>query len=165
MTRAVVAFAGKMGSTRGIAEAVGEELRRRGLTVDVWDVRAVASVEDYDAVVLGTAVYAGRWRPEAARFLKRNIAELTKRSVWLFENGWIGKRPQDPTATSGGRRRALQIGAASPTVFGGRLDPAEATGPIDRMVAKGQLGDFRNWDEIRAWAATIAAAVVIAEHR
>jgi menaquinone-dependent protoporphyrinogen oxidase len=165
MTRAVVAFAGKMGSTRDIAVAVGEELRRHGLTVDVCDVRAVSSIEDYDAVVLGSAVYAGRWRPEAARFLKRNIPALAKRGVWLFESGWIGKRPQLLAATSGGCKRALQVGAASPTVFGGRLDPARATGPIDRMVAKGKSGDFRNWDEIRAWAATIAATLVTAEHR
>jgi len=165
MTRAVVAFAGKMGSTRGIAEAVGEELRHHGLTVDVCDVRAVSSVEDYDAVVLGSAVYAGRWRREAARFLKRNIPELSERSVWLFESGWIGKRPDDPAATSGGRRRALRIGSASPTVFGGRLDPARATGPVDRMVARGKSGDFRNWEEIRAWAAAIADTLVTAEHR
>lgn len=165
MTRAVVAFAGKMGSTKGIAEDVAEELRHRGLTVNVCDVRAVSSVVDYDAVVLGSAVYAGRWRPEAVRFLKRHIPELAKRSVWLFESGWIGTRPANPTATSGGRRRALQIGAASPAVFGGRLDPARATGPIDRMVAKGKSGDFRNWDEIRDWAATIADTVVTTEHR
>jgi menaquinone-dependent protoporphyrinogen oxidase len=165
MTRVVVASAGKMGSTRGIAEAVGEELRHHGLTVDVCDVRAVSSVEDYDAVVLGSAVYAGRWRPEAVRFLKGNIPELTERSVWLFETGWIGERPADPTATSGARRRALQIGAASPTVFGGRLDPARATGPIDRLVARGKSGDFRNWDEIRAWAAAIADALVTTKNR
>lgn len=165
MTRAVVVFAGKMGSTKGIAEAVADELRHRGLTVDLCDVRALSTVVDYDAVVLGSAIYAGRWRPEAALFLKRNISELAKCSVWLFESGWIGKHPDDPTATSGGRRRALQIGAASPVVFGGRLDPTQATGPIDRMVARGKSGDFRNWDEIRAWAATIADTLVTTEHR
>lgn len=165
MTRVLVAFATKMGSTKGIADAVGEELRRHELTVDVRDVRTVSSLVEYEAVVLGSAVYMGRWWPEATRFLKRNIPALTEREVWLFESGWTSQRPKDPAGTSGGLRLAGQVGAAGPTVFGGHLDPALATGPIDRVVARHMAGDFRNWDEIRAWATTIADALATAERR
>jgi menaquinone-dependent protoporphyrinogen oxidase len=165
MTRVLVAFATKMGSTRGIADAVGEELLRRGLAVDVRNVREVSSLGDYQAVVLGSAVYMGRWRPEAARFVRQRIAELTKRRVWLFESGWIGERPEGPAATAGGLDRAQQVGAAAPAVFGGCLDPALATGLIDRMVAKRRSGDFRNWDDIRAWTTTIADVLAAAGHR
>jgi menaquinone-dependent protoporphyrinogen oxidase len=165
MTRVLVAFATKMGSTRGIADAVGEELLRHGLAVDVRNVREVSSLGDYEAVVLGTAVYMGRWRAEATRFARQHTAELAKSRVWLFESGWVGDKPTDSAATSGGRKRAQQVGAAAPTVFGGCVDPALATGPIDRVVAKRKSGDFRDWADIRAWATTIADVLATAEHR
>lgn len=47
MTRVLVAFATKMGSTRAIAAAIGEELLRHGLAVDVRNVREVSSLGDY----------------------------------------------------------------------------------------------------------------------
>jgi menaquinone-dependent protoporphyrinogen oxidase len=165
MTRVLVAFATKMGSTRGIADAVGEELLGHGLAVDVRNVREVSSLGDYQAVVLGSAVYLGRWRPEATRFVRQHTAELAKCRVWLFESGWIGEKPTAPPSTSGGLKRAQQAGAAAPIVFGGCLDPKLATGPIDRIVAKRRSGDYRDWEEIRAWAATIANVLVAAEHR
>jgi menaquinone-dependent protoporphyrinogen oxidase len=165
MTRVLVAFATKMGSTRGIADAVGEELLRHGLVVDVRNVREVSSLGDYQAVVLGSAVYMGRWRPEAVRFVRRHVAELIKLRVWLFESGWIGERPEGLAATAGGLDRAQQVGAFAPTVFGGCLDPALANGLIDRMVAKRKSGDFRNWDDIRVWTTTIADVLAAAERR
>ena len=129
------------------------------------NVREVSSLGDYQAVVLGSAVYLGRWRPEAARFVRQHVAELIKLRVWLFESGWIGERPEGPAATAGGLDRAQQVGAATPSAFGGCLDPALATGLIDRMVAKRKSGDFRNWDDIRVWATTIADVLATAERR
>jgi menaquinone-dependent protoporphyrinogen oxidase len=164
MTRVLVAYASKMGSTRGIAEAIGEELQGRGLRADVANVAEVTSVDSYDAVVLGSAVYAARWRPEAARFVHRHHDELSRLPVWLFESGWVGTRPQTLTATPGGRKRAQRIGADVPVVFGGRLDPDLATGFVDWMLAKRRSGDARDFDEIRAWAGQVADTVTATAH-
>jgi menaquinone-dependent protoporphyrinogen oxidase len=160
MTRVLVAFASKMGGTRGIAEAIGEELLGCGLDVEVRDVGGVTSVEGYGGVVLGSAIYAARWRPEAARFFRRHTDGLAGRQVWLFESGWIGKRPELLAATPGGRRRAGRIGADMPVVFGGRLDPDLATGPVDRLLARRMPGDFRDFTEIRTWARKVADSVL-----
>jgi menaquinone-dependent protoporphyrinogen oxidase len=156
MTRVLVAFATKMGSTKEIAEAIGVALTERGCEVDVRPAGTVGSLDDFDAIVLGSAVYAGRWRPDAVRFVRRFRAQLAARCVWLFESGWLGKRPATPAASPGARRRAQRVGAPAPTVFGGRLDPALATGFIDRAFAKRMTGDARDWNEIRTWSDGLA---------
>lgn len=161
MTRVLVAYATKMGSTKEIAEAIGDRLSERGCPAEVRSAETVDSVDGYDAVIVGSAVYAGRWRPEAVRFVRRHRDRLAARRVWVFESGWLGKRPSTLTASRGARRRASRIGAPEPLVFGGRLDPGLATGFMDRMLASRMPGDARDWDEIRAWAdrlATVLAA-------
>lgn len=161
MTRILVAYASKMGATREIAEAISDELRNRGLSVDLRDMRQTISLNDYDAVVLGSAVYSSRWRPEATRFVRHHADGLASRAVWLFESGWIGPKPDHPRVTDGGRRRSRQIAAAPPVVFGGRLDPELARGVVDRAVARSMPGDARDFAQIRAWAGTVADTLMV----
>jgi menaquinone-dependent protoporphyrinogen oxidase len=156
MTRVLVAYASKMGATKEIAEAIGDRLAERGCSADVRPAGAIDSVDGYDAVVLGSAVYATRWRPEAVRFVRRHARQLPAHTVWLFESGWVGSRPRTVAATPGARRRARRLGAPAPAVFGGRLDPEQPTGPLDRALAKSLSGDARDWDDIRSWADTVA---------
>ena len=59
--RVLVAYASRMGSTKEIAEAIGAELTARDLEVDVLPCTADPKPDDYDAVVLGSAVYVRRW--------------------------------------------------------------------------------------------------------
>jgi menaquinone-dependent protoporphyrinogen oxidase len=161
MTRVLVAYASKMGSTKEIAEAIGARLTEHGCLAEVHSAGTVDSVDGYDAIVLGSAVYAGRWRPEAVRFVRRHRDQLATRRVWLFESGWLGKRPSTLVATSGARRRAQRVGAPAPTVFGGRLDPDLATGFMDRALAKRMAGDARDWAEIGSWADRVADALAV----
>lgn len=162
MTRVLVAYATKMNGTKGIAEVIGDELTARGLKVEVRNVREADSPDYYDAVVLGSAVYAARWRPEAKHWFNQHADELARHPVWLFESGWVGKQPPTISPTPGGRKRATRLGAGPPTVFGGRLDPSLASGLVDRMLAKRMPGDARDFDEIRAWAGQVADALTAA---
>jgi menaquinone-dependent protoporphyrinogen oxidase len=63
-TKVLVAYASRHGSTRGVAERVAKLLDGPRTQVDV---RRVDQVDDgiaaYDAVVFGSAVYDGSWRP------------------------------------------------------------------------------------------------------
>lgn len=161
MTRVLVTYASKMGSTKEIAAAIGARLTEHGYLTDVRPVETVDSIDGYDAVLIGSAIYAGRWRPEATRFVRQHVEALTARKVWLFESGWVGNRPDQVVASAGARRRATRLGAPTPTVFGGRLDPDRATGFLDRALAKRMPGDARDFDEISAWADRIAETLVV----
>ena len=87
----LVAYASKYGATAEIAEKIGEVLNQAGLQTDISSVDRVRDLTPYDVVVLGSAVYIGRWRKEAVKFLKANESALAERQVWLFSSGPSGE--------------------------------------------------------------------------
>lgn len=164
--RVLVAYATKYGATAEIAEKIGEVLRQAGLDADVQPADRVHDLTPYRAVVLGSAVYAGQWRKEAATFLEKNEQALSERPVWLFSSGPTGEG--DPVQLLNGWRfpEALQpiadrIGARDIVLFHGVIDMQEINLPEKLIVKalKAPAGDFRDWDAISAWAADIAEAL------
>jgi menaquinone-dependent protoporphyrinogen oxidase len=157
----LVSAASKHGATREIAEAIAETLRTTGLRVDLVDPDEVESVEPYDAVVLGSGIYAGRWLEPARRLTERQHAELKARPVWLFSSGPIGEPLAPSEEPQDGARLVRELGAREHRVFAGRLNPDDL-GWVERTITgmlKAPEGDFRDWDDIRGWAAEIAAAL------
>ena len=63
----LVAAASKYGATAEIAEAIGRGLRETGVAADVRPVEQVGDLSGYTEVVLGSAVYVGRWLEPARR--------------------------------------------------------------------------------------------------
>lgn len=159
--RVLVAYASKMGATAEIATGIGAQIRQHGHLVDVLDVRQVRSIAKYDAVVLGSAIYARQWRPEAVRFLRKYADALRTRQVWLFHSGPIGPHADRHQAMPNKvRRLAHRIDAIPAMTFAGRLDPETATGILARRMAATELaGDVRDWDLIGAWAQEVAASI------
>ncbi len=159
MTRVLVAYASKRGSTAEIAEAIRDELDAQGLAVDCVPASDVRSVADYDAVVVGSAVYMKRWRRDAGRLLRRHSRELAARPLWIFSSGPVGK---DPDYSWSEPRRIVEtaerLGARGHVVFGGRL-PIEPKGFVEKAMVRDtpeELRDARDFDEIRTWAASVA---------
>jgi menaquinone-dependent protoporphyrinogen oxidase len=171
--KTVVVYASKYGSTRGIAEFIAEKLRQHGTQVDVQEVGQVHNLEDYCAFVIGSAVYMAHWLKEASEFVMRNRAVLAGRPVWLFSSGPLG------TETTDAQGRDVLV-AAEPKeiaefkvainprdhrVFFGELDASNlAFGHriVRKMPAARTLfpeGDFRNWNDIDAWATSIGRSL------
>jgi len=164
--KVLVAYATKRGATAEIAERIGDVLREKGLTADVLPADQVRDLTPYNGVVLGSAVYIGRWRKEAARFLKANKEELADRRVWLFSSGPTGEG--DPEELMDGWRFpgglqpvADEIEPEAIAVFHGRLD-VEKINVLEKWVVNNvgaPMGDFRDWDAVETWAASIANAL------
>jgi len=76
--KVLVAYASKYGATKGIAERIGEGLKRRGLEVDVSECKDSRDESGYDAYVVGSAAYAFNWRKDARKFVTRNAEVLAE---------------------------------------------------------------------------------------
>jgi len=87
----LVVYGSKYGATAGIAEKIGEVLRESGFTVDIKPAVAAGDLIGYDAVILGSGVYAGGWLKAAADLLKKQEKVLASIPVWLFSSGPTGE--------------------------------------------------------------------------
>jgi menaquinone-dependent protoporphyrinogen oxidase len=164
--RVLVVYATKHGATAEIAEKIGQVLRQAGLPADVLPVKRVSDPTPYKAIVLGSAVYIGRWRKEAVKFLQANEKALAERQVWLFSSGPTGEG--DPARLTEGWRFpgelqpvADRIRPRDIAVFHGALDVSKLNFIEEWMLknAKAPLGDFRDWEAITAWATSVADAL------
>jgi len=161
----LVAYSSKRGSTAEIAETLAATLRREGLHVRLESAEGVRSLEPYDAVVLGSAVYMKRWRGDAKHFLKKHRKALRQMPFWVFSSGPVGDPANDnpdwmePPKLA---EKVEELGGRDHVVFGGRV-PTEPHGLMEKAMAEGipeQFRDRRNWDEIRSWATQIAHQLV-----
>ena len=156
----LVAYASKYGSTGGVADAIGRELCNRGAAVDVCMLKNIGDLNPYRGVVVGSAIYRGKWLPEAADFVERNRGVLRQVPVAYF---LVCMTMREPTEEN--RRKVLvyldpvlkavpQVQPVKVGTFAGALDYSNLSLPIKAIMnLKGATeGDFRDWTAIRAWA-------------
>lgn len=165
----LVAYGSKTGSTAEIAARIGAVLRGEGFEVAVLDAGAVTDIGPYGAVVLGSALYALRWRKEVVALLKRHREELSEREVWLFHSGPVGddinESDRDQQLPANVAKLAARIGAHGPQTFGGRMLPGGGD-RLYRLVARTTgAGDWRDWEAIEAWARLVADRLRAAARR
>jgi menaquinone-dependent protoporphyrinogen oxidase len=157
--RVLICTASRHGATTGIGDAIALELRRAGHEVVHRDPAVVDSVDDVDAVVLGSAVYVGHWLRSAVEFAERFGPRLRERPLWLFSSGPVGD-PSKPTPDPVDLPAVLAaMDARDHRIFAGRLDRSRL-GIGERVVVsvvRAPDGDQRPWPDIAAWAGTIVA--------
>jgi menaquinone-dependent protoporphyrinogen oxidase len=159
--RVLVTAASKHGGTAEIAAAIGRTLAEHAVDVEVTAIEDTAGVENYGAVVLGSAVYAGHWLKSATEFVEDHATQLAGRPVWLFSSGPVGAPPKPAEDPVDAADMVTASAARDHRVFPGRLDKSRL-GFAERAIVtalRAPEGDYRNWDEIRAWAIGIAEAL------
>lgn len=157
MIRVLVAYASERGGTAEIADWVGDALRQAGADADVRPAGEVTDLDEYDAVVLGGALYEGRWHRDARHFARHHADELEHRPVWLFSSGPLGGTAREHVIdpVPGVAKIAGRLHARGHATFGGRLAP-DAKGFLASRIAKRMSGDHRDRDQVAEWAAGIA---------
>lgn len=153
--RVLVAYGSKMGGTRGLAEMLGRDLGELGHDVEVRPGGGVSDISAFDAVIVGGAVYYFiSWHKDARRMIKRHLAGLRTKRVWLFSSG-----PLDDSATEKdippikSVAKAIElVGARGHVTFGGRLENETRGLPV---------GDWRDPDHVRRWAEQIDGELAV----
>jgi menaquinone-dependent protoporphyrinogen oxidase len=158
--RVLVAYASKYGSTGGVADAIGKELCSKDMAADVVLIKNVDNISSYQGVIIGSAIYMGKWMPEATDFVKKNRDALCKVPVAYFLVCMALSRPKenkraealsymDPILKAAPEIKPVGIGT-----FAGAMDYNNLSW-INKKILKSKgtpEGDFRDWNEIRAWA-------------
>lgn len=156
-----VITASRHGSAREVGAAIARKLNERGQrarTLDAAD--ATVAPPAGDPVVLGSAVYMGRWMKPARELARRLAAEEGERPVWLFSVGPLGQPPEPPEPVpaealgelGGDRARGYRV-------FSGRLDRTQLS-RRERLIVnavRAPDGDYRDWDAVAGWAAGVSA--------
>jgi menaquinone-dependent protoporphyrinogen oxidase len=159
--KVLVTVASKHGSTAEIAKEIASVLNETEIDAVVTPPEEVQAIDEYDPVVLGSAVYAGHWMKEAKELVDRHGDALAERPVWLLSSGPIGDPPkpeEDPVDVASVLERT---GAREHRVFAGKLVKKGLSFGEKAIVLalRAPEGDFRDWDEIRSWAGEIADAI------
>ncbi len=158
--KVLVTAATRHHGTHEIAEAIAAGLVERGVDAEALPIGEVASVDRYGAVVLGSAVYMGRWLADARRFAQLHASALCVMPVWLFSSGPLGPAEHPiPPGTPADVAVLLRLTRATThRTFAGRLEMkrlhfAERT--VARTIHAPEQDD-RDWDAIDRFAGEIA---------
>lgn len=110
----LVCAASKHGATSQIAQTAADVLAAKGLDVTVAPPEQAGAIDQFDAVVLGSAVYLGQWMKPARELAGRSAAALASRPVWLFSSGPVGE-PAKPAGNPVDVSEILQATKAATT--------------------------------------------------
>ena len=167
--RVLLSTASRYGATAEIGEAIARGLSAHRLDVSVESPARVGTLDGYDAFVLGSAVYMGRWLDDARRLVQRVHDERGARPVWLFSSGPVGDPSRKLVQQMGVDQKELAklieaTGAREHKLFAGTLERRR----LNRrqraalLVMRGMEGDFRDWQEIARWSEHVAGQLQVA---
>jgi menaquinone-dependent protoporphyrinogen oxidase len=154
----LIAYATRYGSTQEVAEAITTVLRQDGIKVDIQPMQAVKNLDNYSGIVLGAAIYNGRWHPEAHKFLSKYQETLRQLPVAIFALGPL--TTTDAAMLRSRRQLDMELEKypwlhpVAVEMFVGKSDPAKL-GILDRLFSK--ASDYRDWQAVRSWANALPA--------
>lgn len=166
MNKILVAYASSAGSTGGVAETIGHTLSNVDVMVDVHPIQSVTSLEDYCAVVIGSAIHGGKYLPEAVNFVQTNQVKLCQIPTAFFLVCMMMTKETEKNKNMVVQFLDAERALVKPVAegyFSGALFPN--TYPFFMGLGlrifltylglgmKG--GDYRNMDAIRTWALNI----------
>lgn len=164
MNRILVCYATRYGSTREIAQVIGDTLREAGRQVDIVPVLEIDSLKPYSDVVIGSPIYMGKWLPEVVQFVKDHHIALSHRQVAAFAVGYSLKDRLEEHLRNADRAIdsiRLYVELIDTALFSGRVLPDVMTMADRSIITLGGVkpGDYRDWEGIRTWAGRLAEKI------
>ncbi len=168
--RILIAYASRMGSTREIAQAIAQVLTQRGAVVDVLAVDEVEQIEGYQAVIVGSSIREQAWLPEAKRFVQIYRDVLLGLSLVYFAVSGLMSNPTpehfhevyEYLSEIRAIAEPLEVGIFAGVLNYNRLNHNQMT----KVLSKGlPEGDFRRWQDVRAWAEDVADRLQLEQAR
>jgi menaquinone-dependent protoporphyrinogen oxidase len=171
--KALIVYGTRYGTAAEIAEEIGKVIEDEGVEVDLVNVKGLkdCDVSPYDVVVVGSGIKMGKWTKKSLKFLQTNRVALKNKKVALFVS--CGSANQKETMAEGQKKYLDEVAdeylSGKPVamgLFGGLYDPNANHGLLYKLtwtksikkelekqgIDASKRYDYRNWDEIRAWA-------------
>lgn len=156
--KVLVSAASRHGATTEVVATIAAALTAAGADAVVVAPSEVTSIDGFDAAVIGSAVYVGRWLEPARELLEEHRDALSRIPVWLFSSGPVGDPPKPVEDPIDVPAMVALVGAREHRLIPGRIDKKRLGLGEKAILAavRAPEGDFRPWPEIDAWAAEIA---------
>jgi menaquinone-dependent protoporphyrinogen oxidase len=170
--KALIVYGTRYGTATEIAEEIAKVLEDEKADVDlvnIWEKKDL-DVTPYDLVIVGSGIKMGKWTKASINFLNKNKDSLAKRKIALFVT--CGAANDEKTVAEGQEKYLDNVvinnlinKPIATGLFGSVYDPNAKHGLIFKVVNRSikkelekqdkdpsKRWDYRNWDEIRAWA-------------
>ncbi len=174
--KALVAYGTRYGTAAEIAEEIARVIKDEGIEVDLVDARGLkdCDVSPYDLVVVGSGIKIGKWTKGSLKFLQNNKSALVAKNVALFVT--CGAANDEKTRAEGQEKYLDNVAKENLVnepvamgLFGSKYDPNAKHGMMYKFTMRfikkdlekkgidtSKPIDYRDWDEIRAWACSLA---------
>ncbi|OPZ71132.1 MAG: protoporphyrinogen oxidase [bacterium ADurb.Bin478] len=163
----LIAYASGFGSTKEIAEKIGQILQEPpALQVTLQTMEAATDVSPFDAIVLGSSIRADQPLVSIIDFLAQNRTTLREKKIAVFlvcltANCQCGREKVRQEYLAPMYERYPDLSIISSESFGGKID-FDRLNPVMQMLMKRVLEkagiraqgsvDTRDWNFISGWA-------------
>lgn len=179
MASFLVLFGTGEGQTEKVATRIGDVLIDRGheaTTVDASEISPDFAIDDFDAILVGASIHAGKHQPSIREFITANRDALATKPTAFFQVSLSSADEGDEAQAAGYVEEFIEATDWHPDrigLFGGALRYTEygflkrlvmkqiAKREVTEMPESDPSGDveFTEWDEVWAFAADVAAFV------
>jgi menaquinone-dependent protoporphyrinogen oxidase len=163
LTKVLVAFATRFGSTREIVSSIVHELNSAGVEAHGAEATSALNLDDYDAFVIGSPLYSGKWLAAAGMFAAISSERIGGKPVALFSVGTLGLNNRErgelehQDFIKNLADVAPKLNIISDALFDGYFERSNLPWflrIVDQFAPTPQ-GDHRDWKAIQAWTKSL----------
>lgn len=169
--KVLVAYGSRCGGTAEIARCIGEAVVDWGGDALVCPVGEAPSAEEFDAAIIGGAARFGRLLPEVVAYARRQAVVLSWLPTAYFLSAMTLREdsPENRRQAESYLRPLIEVhDPVSVGLFGGCVDYRKLPRLLGFILSHDGAhslpeGDYRDWSQIRDWAAGLAERMLVEE--